>query len=130
MFIDRLPSGSPAFCLRWTDFLKEWRTADHADKCVLPDGRPAVRRDGDPRPTYTTVSMPFWDILRHKLKAAYAARPAPKRVRLCAGCLTEMEVARELAEVWTFRCKRCRSVEIHSKRIVGGTLGAGETEKR
>lgn len=131
MLIDRLPSGSPVFGLRLDEFLREWRKASDTEKAVLPDGRPAVRREGEP-PSYLSLLPALWEHVRHRMKEVMAIREHPKRTRLCQACGTAMAVTHEYEDIWTFSCGRCRSVEAWGKNIagIGGQTGAGEKEKR
>jgi hypothetical protein len=49
--------------------------------------------------------------------------------RLCELCNAPLKATREFTHAWTFSCEVCKSVEIHGKAQVGGTIGAGEVEK-
>lgn len=132
MLIERLPDGSPTFCVGWREFLADWQGADQAHRVVLTDGRPAVRSEpgeGEERSSYTTLHPHVWPMIRRRLKEAFARVPAAKRVRLCEACRAEMKVAQEHGAVWVFRCPACGSVEIHGKDRIGGTMGAGEKER-
>ena len=131
MLIDKGPNGSLIICQGWRHFLEDWRTATPAERTVLPDRRPAVRREGeDGRATYLTIYPAVWEFMRGRITEAFRQTPPPKRVRLCAGCREEMVVTIEYEDVWCWTCPQCRSSETWGKNLVGGTIGAGLKEKR
>jgi hypothetical protein len=129
--LTRRPDGSLLVETRVDYFLDLWRTTDHANRLVLEDRRPAVRRQDDHGPTILTIHPAAWEPLRARITQLLAAGKLthPSRKRLCECCATELTLVRELDSSWVFRCEACRSAEIHSKTIVGGTVGAGEKEK-
>lgn len=43
----------------------------------------------------------------------------------CGHCGVEMRVHRETASAWVFRCPRCGLLNCVTKRLIGGTRGAG-----
>lgn len=129
MLVERLPNRSPVFAGRWDVFAEEWRKAAPSAKTVLPDGRPAVRHEGEP-PSYITVHPHVWEIVKPRLKQMFAGGAAPKRVRLCEACGQPLKVVQEQETVWIFRCEACGSREIQAKARIGGTQGAGDKEKR
>lgn len=134
MILHRRPDGSILFEVAWKDFRADWRKATAAQKVVLDDRRPAVRietrgPDGAPEVRITTIAGPLWERLRPRLQAAMRGDQPHRRLRLCGACRAELTVTREYGDSWTFRCPQCRTVEVWGKRIVGGTMGAGEQEK-
>ena len=127
MKMDRLPDGTPLFSVRWDVWRSDWKRASPSQRVVLDDGRPAVLSpSGD---SYVTVDPQLWEIVRAKFRDALVTT-ARKRERLCEACHTPMHLTHEYEHAWTFTCERCKSAEIHGKTLVGGTLGAGEPEKR
>lgn len=133
MFLLRRRDGSLEFQQDWKTFRDDWVAADQAHRVVLDDGRPAVRRDPpslEDKPSYLTIYPNVWESVRHQMKAAFAAAPPAKRIRLCPNCRSEMKVAREFEDVWAFVCDRCKQTDILAKSLIGGTQGAGEREKR
>lgn len=131
MLIER-HNGCPVFAGAWQDFLREWRAAAPENRVVLPDNRPAVRKEPEgveDRPSYTTVHAVAWESIRPALQRRLALTQHPKRARLCQACGAEMRVAQELEQVWSFQCPQCRSVETWGKNLIGGQMGAGEKEK-
>ena len=127
--LDRRPDGSIVFSSTWKSFIADWREAKPENRVVLDDGRPAVRRPDTDPPAYYSIYPQIWPEIRSRLKEMLAQAPPKKREHLCELCRNPMTVAREYEGVWTFRCDVCKSTEIHGKAQIGGTVGAGETEK-
>ena len=126
MLLTNRPDGSLLIECRGDVFTKAWKVALQHEKVIMPDGRPAVRKDGPLGVTWTTVHRHAWDIL----KKLPRNRPMVQgKIRLCEWCGHEMKVAREFESCWAFKCAVCQSSEIHSKKLVGGTYGAGEHEQ-
>jgi hypothetical protein len=126
MLLSKRPDGSLLIECRADQFTEAWKAALQTERVVLQDGRPAVRRANTLGITFTTIHPHAWEILR-KLP-----RNRPKvanKIRLCEWCGYTLKVSREYEDVWCFTCDRCRSSEVHSKLLVGGTIGAGEREK-
>ena len=124
--------GCRVFSGRWDEFLRQWNAAPQANRVVLPDKRPAVRRppdEGEDKPSYVTVHPLVWEDIRPRLEQRMALRVHPRRARLCQACGAEMRVSKEYEQVWAMVCTVCKSVEAWGKDIVGGTPGAGEKEK-
>lgn len=112
---------------RGDQFSALWATAKQHEKVVLPDGRPGVRRHTAMGVMYTTVHAHAWDILRRLPRN----RPVVySKGRLCQWCGSELKVSREYEGCWCFTCPKCKSAEVHDKRLVGGTVGGGQKEKR
>ena len=128
MLIERSPDGAYIFAGRWDHLKAEWDAADDQHRVLLHDGRPAVKRDGEPA-SFVTVHAKVWEVIRRRQKAAMQVEPPRKRVRLCRGCRSEMEVVRETTECWSFRCPACQSVDVEGKDQIGGPIGQGEKEK-
>lgn len=118
--------GSVVIEGRADEFSKEWRAAPLHDRLVMPDGRPAVRQATELGPILFMMYPAAWDRLK---KLPRGRLIICNRTKLCELCGTELRMVRELETMWCFRCPSCRSVESHSKDLVGGTLGAGEKEK-
>jgi len=134
MIFSRRKDGGLLFETRWDRFVAEWRTATDAERVVLEDGRPAIRREPTPEDedgdvTYTTLAPRLWEEIKHRQREAFALAPAPKRTRLCQACRGTMRVAREYEDCWTFKCYACSSSEVWGKDVLGGARGAGEKEK-
>ena len=135
MILERYTDGGLMFAIRWDLFAQEWRTATPKERVVLNDGRPAIRReptegDEDGETTYTTLVPALWDEINKRQKEAFAIHPPPPRTRFCQACRAELKVAREYEAVWCFSCPRCGSAETWGKDVLGGSIGAGEKEKR
>jgi hypothetical protein len=133
MLVERLRDGSHVFAGRFDEFLREWRSSPQSSHVILPDKRPAVRREPDvmsERASYVTVHPHVWEYVRPRLKMLMATRAHPKRSRLCQACGAEMKVVQEMSDTWSFACEICKSVEIHGKNLIGGVIGAGEVEKK
>lgn len=112
---------------RADQFGETMKTMPKSARCVLTDGRPAlITKDEFGGVMYITIHAYAWSILKKIPKH----RHVPSRVRLCEFCRSEMKLAREYETSWTFTCPVCKSVEVHDKRFIGGTRGAGEKEKR
>jgi len=103
------------------------KQASNHEKTVLPDGRPAVRKTTEVGIMYLTIHPHAWDIIKRRPRGPQSV---PSRVRLCEWCRSIMKVAREFEGCWTFVCPKCKSTEIHDKRFVGGSIGAGQKEKK
>ena len=135
MFLERRKDGGLLFNERWDRFSQEWHRADHKQRVVLDDGRPAIRREPSPdgedgEITFTTLAPELWNRIKSRQREAFLINPPPPRTRLCQACRAEMAVTKEYENVWCFKCSVCGSSETWGKDIVGGTRGAGETEKR
>jgi len=127
MLLTRLPDGSLMIECRADQFSAEYKAAPIHERVVLDDRRPAVRKVTDQGITYTTIHPYIWEVL----KALPRNRPmVQNKIKLCQGCGSEMKVSREYEGCWCFTCDKCKSVETHDKRLIGGTFGAGEKEKR
>ena len=115
---------------RWDLLVANWRAAPLRKRIVLTDNRPAVlSRD---ETVVTTVPMPVWLEARKKLKKTedfYFSGAAGRGDRMCEMCNAKLRLTKEFTHAWAFRCEVCKSVEVHGKDKVGGTIGAGETEK-
>jgi len=128
MLLTTQPDGSLLIEGLASEFSDEWKSATHDEKVVLHDGtrRPAIRKvHQDGRVVFTTIHPEAWAIL----KRLQRGRTHPYRQRLCDQCGSLLRIACEREQYWVFRCESCRTAEFHDKRIVGGTLGAGEREK-
>ena len=133
MIFSRRPDGGLLFETRWDLFSAEWRVASAKERVILEDGRPAIRReatDEDGEVAFTTLAPELWNRIRARQREAFLMNPPPARTRLCQACRAEMRVTKEYENVWCFRCSVCGSSETWGKDVVGGTRGAGETEKR
>mgnify|MGYP001561557671 CR=1 FL=1 len=135
MFLERRPDGGLVFNDRWDRFSVSWRQATDAERVVLEDGRPAIRREPlpdetDGEVTFTTLAPELWERIKSRQREAFALAPPPPRTRWCQACRAAMVVSREYDVVWCFRCPTCGSSETWGKDVLGGTRGAGETEKR
>lgn len=129
--LTQLPDGSWLIEGRLDHFLAKWRTAQQFQKTVLPDKRPAVLSMSDEGLSIVTLHPEAWDRVRSKVEPLLKAGQLqhPHKQRLCEFCGTELKLKRELNDCWVFWCASCETSEIQSKRLVGGTLGAGEEEK-
>ena len=130
MLITHRPDGSTLIELTGRQFGEKYREATPAERVVMDDKRPAVRRVSDLGVTYYTIAGLLWEILRG------LPRRQPKvqnRVMRCDACGSDMQVTHEYeatataAGYWTFACPKCKSREIWGKDIVGGGKG-GEKE--
>ena len=133
MLLERYRDGGLMFQTRWDKFAQDWRTSTAKERVVLDDGRPAIRReaaDEDGEITYTTLAPELWSRIKSRQREAFAMNPPPPRTRLCQACRAEMKVSREFEAVWCFTCPTCGSSETWGKDVVGGSIGAGEKEKR
>lgn len=129
MLITRQPDGSLLVECRGDQFSAAWKVATVAQRVVLPDKRPAVRKEDELGVTYTTIHYKAWDIVQY-LKRHGKLKTVPQR-RQCEFCHSELKVVREVSKgYWTFSCPNCHSVEIHDKKLIGGTFNQGENEKR
>lgn len=126
MRLTRLEDGTLLVETRWDEFRTEYKRAPLGQRLVLDDGRPAARSSPG---TLMAPHPVAWQLVRHWLKTRHPDAPAPKRVRLCEACGSEMTVVRELAWTWCFRCPKCSSLEVHGKDVIGGQIGAGEKER-
>jgi hypothetical protein len=127
MLLTKQPDGSLLIECRGDQFTQAWQVALQPEKVLMSDGRPAVRKETALGTTFTTIHRHAWDIL----KGLPRNRPMVSgKIRLCEWCGGEMKVSREYESCWCFVCPRCKSSEIHSKHLVGGTVGGGEKEKR
>ena len=127
MLLTRQPDGSLLVEVRGDHFTTAYRAAHVSQRVVLPDGRPAVREAKPDGVTYTTIHGKAWEIL----KTLPRNRPLiQNKVKLCEACGAELKVSREYEGCWCFTCPKCKSVETHDKRLIGGTWGQGEKEKR
>lgn len=131
MLLTHRPDGSLLIECNGRQFGDLWKTATVAERVVMDDRRPAIRRQSDLGLTYYTIAGVLWEILRS------LPRGQPKvqnKIMRCDACGSDMQVTHEYdgggqsAGFWTFVCPKCRSTEIWSKEIVGGTKGAGEKE--
>lgn len=126
----KLTRGAGNFSLiecRADQFGQAMRVAPRTARCVLTDGRPALmERDEWGQLRYLTIHPYAWSIL----KRSAADRARSTRIKRCEFCRSDMRVEREYETSWTFSCPACKSIEVHDKRFVGGTRGAGEKEKR
>jgi len=111
---------------RADEFSKEWRAAAPEDRVVLEDKRPAVRHRVEEGTLYFTPHPEAWERLKRLPRGRLVVSG---KTRLCEFCSTELRVSREFHDVWSFVCPSCKSTEVHGKRLVGGTLGAGEKEQ-
>ena len=127
MLLTRQPDGSLLIEGRADHFSQLWKAAPVASRVVLPDGRPAVREVKMEGVTYTTIHGRAWEVLRVLPRNRAILH---SRTKLCEFCSTELKVSKEYETVWCFTCPVCKSVETHSKQMIGGTLGAGTKEKR
>ena len=126
MKLSRRPDGALLVEDRGDQFTRAWKSARRDEKVVLTDGRPAVRKQTDLGVMYLTIHQHAWDLLKQLPRN----RPMiHNRVKLCEWCGNELRMAREMEGYWIFKCTRCTSSEIHDKRLIGGTRGAGEHEK-
>ena len=132
MLITHRLDGSTLIELTGKQFREKYAVATQTEKVVMNDRRPAVRTVSELGTTYYTILAPLWELLcrlpRHRPKVE-------NRVMRCDACGSDMTVAREYdgggkgAGFWCFSCDRCKSTEIWSKSIVGGTAGQGQKEK-
>ena len=131
MLITHRPDGSTLIELTGRQFQDKYKAAPVQERVVMADKRPAVRTVSELGVTYYTILEHLWEMLR------YLPRNRPKvenRVMRCDACQGDMTVTHEYdgggkgAGFWTFACDRCKSREIWSKDIVGGTKGGGEKE--
>jgi len=111
---------------RADEFSREWRAAAPQDRVVLDDKRPAVRHRMSEGTLYFTPHPEAWERMKRLPRGRLIVAG---RTRLCEFCSSEMRVAREYHDVWTFVCPSCKSSEVQSKALVGGTRGAGEQER-
>lgn len=131
MLMSRLPDGSLLIELTGRQFTEKWTTAAKADKVVLDDQRPAVRAKGDLGTTYYTILGRLWEVLRARPRGQAKVE---NRVMRCDACGADMKLTHEYdgggkgVGCWTFACDVCKSREIWSKDIVGGTARGGERE--
>jgi phage FluMu protein Com len=101
------------------------------EQVVMDDHRPAIRRQNELGLTYYTIAGALWEILQHLPRAQ---QKVENRVIRCDACGSDMKVVREYdgggqgPGYWCFKCPKCKSTEIWSKAIIGGTLQAGEKE--
>ena len=131
MLITHRSDGSTLIELTGKQFQDRYKIANLAERVVMDDRRPAVRSVSELGTTYYTILAPLWVLLCH------LPRNRPKvenRVMRCDACGGDMRVTREYdgggkdAGCWCFKCPRCKSTEIWSKDIVGGSKGGGEKE--
>jgi hypothetical protein len=118
----------------WREFRADWLAAPREHRGLFDeDRRPCVFRpagaDGQ-EPSYIAPHPMVWERVRARTREAMAQAPPRKRTRRCEACDTELTVARELSGLWVFRCGSCGSTEMFGKDVVGGTVGAGESEVR
>lgn len=128
--LTRRPDGGLLIETRLDYFLEKWKAAPRHHKLVLADRRPAVRTIDEQGINLTTLHPEAWDRVRAVIQPLLAQGELkhPSRERLCEFCSTTLTVVRELHDCWVFRCPSCETSEIHSKALVGGTIGAGEKE--
>lgn len=114
---------------RFDKLRANWRAAPLHRRIVLTDGRPAVLSSDNT--LASTIPMPVWQEVKRKLRRTedFHLLPQEARTRHCEMCTTPLKVTREYSHAWTFKCPSCKSVEVHGKSQVGGTIGAGEVEK-
>lgn len=129
--LTRRPDGGLLVETRIDYFLDMWRTTSQENRRVLDDHRPAIHRTDEQGDTVLTIHIAAWEQLKGRFKrlSAEGKLNHPPRKRLCEFCSTELKLVREMDSSWVFRCEACHTAEIHSKRLVGGTLGAGQPEK-
>jgi hypothetical protein len=129
--LTQLPDGSWLIEGRLDHFLEKWKHAQMGCKVVLPDKRPAVLCMSDEGLSVVTIHPEAWERVRAKVEPLLKAGSLqhPHRQRLCEFCGTELKLKREMNDCWVFWCTSCETAEIQAKRLVGGTLGQGETEK-
>lgn len=121
-------SPTESICdMRGDQFTKVWKEATVAQRVVLPDKRPAVRKlQLDGHIMYYTVHPILWDILKQLPRN----RPMVENNRkICEACGNILKVSREYETCWAFTCDKCKSSEVHDKKVIGGTFGQGEKEK-
>lgn len=125
------PDGSLLIETRLDHFLEKWKVAALHDKLVLDDRRPAVRTQDDQGYNITTIHPEAWARVRAVIQPLLKQGQLehPNKQRLCEFCGTALKVVRELHDCWVFHCPSCATNEIHAKRLVGGTVGAGEKER-
>ena len=128
MLVTNLPDGSVLYEGRADHFSQEWNVAPTKDKVVLPDGRPAVRWQKESGQTaYTTILPYLWSILKTLPRDRQMVK---NRVKLCEACGAELKMVKETEQCWSFACDKCKSVEVHGKDFLGGTIGQGLKEPR
>ena len=127
MLLTRQSDGSLLIEGRADHFSQLWKAAPIANRVVLEDKRPAVRQVTEQGVTFTTIHPYSWEVLRRLPRNRAILH---SRTKLCEFCSAELKVSKEYETVWCFTCPVCKSVETHSKQMIGGTVGAGEKEKR
>ena len=131
MLITHRLDGSTLIELSGKQFQDIYRDADVREKVVMEDRRPAVRKVNDLGITYYTIVGMLWEVLKGLPRGQ---RKVQNKVMHCDACGSKMKVTHEYdgngqgAGFWTFACDACKSREIWSKEIVGGTPGAGTKE--
>ena len=136
MKIVRRPDGThDVQVATWREFQDAWRAAPVEHRAVFDDGRPCVYRParadeetGLLGASYLSPLPGLWALVRSRTKELVALREPRKRERNCAACGSAMTLTRELATVWVFHCAVCKAVEQFGKDVIGGTIGAGESE--
>lgn len=110
-------------------FRAEWHKVKH-DRTKwrkTSDGRPAiVTVTVLDIPQWITVTEVAWDIM----KSVAGRKGVTTNQQPCRTCGSAMQMTRELGHTWSFRCNNCKTVHAFGKDRIGGTIGAGETEKR
>src|SRR3990167_5759826 len=130
MLITPQKDGSTLVEVRGQEFSEAWRTCRPAQKVVLDDKRPAVRRITANGTSYITLHRDAWATLKGNMaKLPMGQAKVKNRVKLCDWCGAELRMIKELTTCWSFQCPKCNSVEVHDKKVLGGTIGQGVVEK-